>query len=59
MTYPLYYRWRLADWWGGDSPLFGRPCLIIAHGKLNARLVEFEGGERHVVSGQSLRRRKS
>lgn len=55
--YPLVYRNRLRVLWGGkDSPLFGRRCRIVARGAMNNRLVEFENGERHVVSGNALRR---
>jgi hypothetical protein len=60
MIYPLYYRNRLRLLWGGvDSPLYRKHCRIVARGALNARLVEFEDGTRHVVSGNSLRRRKA
>lgn len=49
---PWYvYRWRKYR-----PELFGRRCRILAHGTMNSRLVEFEGGTRHVVSGNALRR---
>ena len=55
-VYPLKYRFRLRAWFGGkDSPLFGRRCRIIARGAMNGRLVEFESGEKHIVSGNALR----
>jgi hypothetical protein len=54
--YDLLYRCRLRQWFGGDSPLFRRRCRILARGTKNARLVEFENGEKHIVSGNALRR---
>lgn len=55
--FPLVYAWRLRILWGAQgSPYFGRRCRIVARGALNSRLVEFENGERAVVSGNSLRR---
>ena len=51
----LVYRNRLRVLWGDDSPLFGRRCRIIARLAFNSRLIEFEDGERHVVSGNALR----
>jgi hypothetical protein len=56
MTYPLVYRWRLRDWFGGkDSPLYGLRCRLLARGNLNSRLVEFENGVKHIISGNALR----
>jgi hypothetical protein len=57
--FPLFYRCRLRVLWNGkDSPFFGQRCRIVARGALNARMVEFESGERAIVSGNSLRRVK-
>lgn len=47
--------------WGNNQKrarLKGRPCKIIAHGKMNSRLIEFDDGRREVVSGNSIRRLK-
>ena len=59
--FPYFYAWRLTSLWGPPgSPLYRQPCRLIAraiHPK-NARLVEFEGGLRHVVSGNALRKRR-
>jgi hypothetical protein len=47
VEFPLYHAWRPAALWGPrGSPLYGRQCRIVARGSLNARLVEFENGER-------------
>jgi len=55
--YPLIYRWKLAVLWGpSGSPLYRKRCRIVARGSLNSRLVEFEDGTRHIVSGNALRR---
>ncbi|VTT96548.1 unnamed protein product [Gemmataceae bacterium] len=51
MKYGHVYRWRKYR-----PELFGRRCRILAHGSMNSRLVEFEDGTRHVVSGNALRR---
>ncbi len=45
--------------WGNNAvrqTLKGRRCRVLARGVLNSALVEFEGGERHVVSRNALRR---
>lgn len=60
MTFPYTYNFRLRILWNGeDSPLFGQRCRVIARGALNARLVQFESGELHVVSGNALRKLKT
>lgn len=38
--------------------LYRRPCRIIARGAMNSILVEFENGQREVVSGNSIRKIK-
>lgn len=59
MNFPLIYRWKLNALFGpSGSPLFGRHCRIVARSNsLNTRLVEFDNGERHFVSGNALRKR--
>ena len=47
--------------WGNNekrSTLKGRRCKVIARGKMNSALVEFEGGQREVISRNALRRNK-
>jgi len=57
--YSLVYRNRLRVLWGpSGSPLFGRRCRIVARGAMNSRLIEFEDGTLHVVSGNALRKAK-
>lgn len=45
------YRWRKYR-----PDLYGRRCRVIAWGDRNSVLVEFESGERHVVSRNAIRR---
>lgn len=54
MTYDLIYRWKKFR-----PDLHGRRCRLLARFCMNSRLVEFEGGELHVVSGQALRKAKA
>ncbi len=49
--FPLVFRW------GKYMPTWkGRRCRVLARGKLNSALVEFEGGEKAVVSRNALRK---
>jgi hypothetical protein len=54
MTYPFVYRWRKYR-----PELCGQRCRVLARGKMNSALVEFESGVKHVVSRNALRRVKS
>ncbi len=36
--------------------LYGRKCQILAHGKKNSVLVEFEDGNKEIISRYALRR---
>lgn len=38
--------------------LHNQPCRIITRGKRNSILIEFESGERHVVSRWAVRKLK-
>ena len=45
--------------WGNNekrATLKGRKCRVIARGKMNSALVEFEGGQREVISRNALRK---
>lgn len=39
------------------AELKGRRCRVLARGKLNSALIEFENGQREVVSRRTLRRK--
>ncbi|AMV24564.1 hypothetical protein VT84_09225 [Gemmata sp. SH-PL17] len=57
MTVPVYdrvYRWRRYR-----PELKGKRCRLLARGTMNSALVEFEGGEKHVVSRNAIRKAKS
>lgn len=46
--------------WGNNekrATMKNRKCRVIVRGKMNSALVEFEGGQREVVSRNALRRR--
>lgn len=38
--------------------LYGRRCRILARGTMNSRLIEFENGQREVISGNALKKVK-
>ncbi len=40
------------------ATLYGRPCRVLARGKMNSALVEFENGQREVVSRNALRKNR-
>jgi hypothetical protein len=59
MSYPYFYNFKLAALWGSQgSPLFKCRCRVLARGELNARMVEFQDGAIHIVSGNALRKVK-
>jgi len=37
--------------------LFGRHCRVLAWGRMNSALVEFENGQKEVISRNALRMR--
>jgi hypothetical protein len=39
--------------------LYGRACRVVTRGKMNSALVEFENGQREIVSRNALRRLKN
>jgi hypothetical protein len=45
--------------WGNNEKrvtLRGRRCRVVTRGTLNSALVEFEGGQREIISRNALRR---
>jgi len=45
--------------WGNNekrATMKGRKCRIIARGKMNSIQIEFENGQREIVSRRSVRR---
>ena len=54
---------RLGQWykyaWGNNPKrltLKGRKCRVVARGKMNSCMVEFEDGQREVISRNALRK---
>ena len=46
--------------WGNNpvrARLKGKECRVLARGKMNSALVEFENGEKQVISRNALRRK--
>lgn len=56
MTYPYLYRWRRALRGAVAARYHGQRCQVLARGALNSALVEFESGERAVISRNALRK---
>lgn len=48
-----WYRWRKYV-----PELYGQRCRVLARGKMNSVLIEFENGLRHVVSRYAIRKLK-
>jgi len=47
--------------WGNNSKrlaMKGRKCRIIARGRMNSIMIEFEDGQREIVSRRAIRRIK-
>lgn len=49
------YCWRNND---KRATMYGRACTVICRGKMNSCLVEFENGQREVISRNAVRRSK-
>lgn len=48
--------------WGNNpkrATLKGRKCCIVASGKMNSIMIEFENGQREIVSRRSVRKNES
>lgn len=53
--YPYYFAWK-------NNPkrqtLYKRPLRVLTRGAMNSALVEFEDGQREVISRNAIRKRK-
>jgi hypothetical protein len=61
VEFTYFYSWKLVKLWGPEgSPLYGKRCRVIARAgsRKNSRLVVFEDGTQHVISGSALRKVK-
>lgn len=57
----LNSEWEYEYVWGNNPKrevLKDRRCRVIARGKKNSVMIEFEGGQREIVSRNSIRKRK-
>ena len=52
--WPYTYSWKNNEKRAG---LHGRACRVAARGRMNSILIEFENGQREVVSRYALRKR--
>lgn len=51
MIYDRVWRWRV-----NLPERHGQLCRIVARGKMNSCQIEFEDGERHIVSRNAIRK---
>ncbi len=48
-----YYAWKNNS---KRATLYHRHCRVLARGKMNSALVEFENGQKEIISRNALRR---
>lgn len=53
MNYPYYYAWKNNE---VRAKLYGRRCKVLARGRMNSCLLEFENGELVVTSRNAIRK---
>jgi len=53
--YPYYFAWGNNE---KRAKMKDRPCKVTARGKMNSCEIEFEDGQKEIVSRNSLRKRK-
>jgi len=51
----MTHYWRIRKW---HPERFGQPCKVLARGRMNSILIEFEDGYQLVTSRWSVRRLK-
>ncbi|OGP87179.1 MAG: hypothetical protein A2031_08210 [Deltaproteobacteria bacterium RBG_19FT_COMBO_43_11] len=52
-TYPYIYKWKNNE---KRKTLFGRKCQVIKRTRANSALVEFENGQREIISRNALKK---
>jgi len=52
-SFPYIYCWQNNE---KRASLKGRRCRVLVRGSLNSALVEFENGQREIISRNALRR---
>ncbi len=53
MDFPYRFAWRNND---KRATLYSRHCRVLVRGKFNSALVEFENGQREIISRNALRK---
>jgi hypothetical protein len=53
VEYPYYYAWRNNE---KRATLYKRKCRVVARGSMNSCLVEFDNGEREIISRNAIRK---
>ncbi len=53
VSFPLIFVWRNNE---KRRLLYGKRCRVVARGKMNSALIEFEDGTREIVSRNALRK---
>lgn len=52
-AYPYVYNWKNNE---KRASLYARRCRVLARGSLNSALVEFNNGQREIISRNALKR---
>ncbi len=55
MTYPYRFAWKNNS---KRETLYNRRCRVVARGRMNSIMIEFENGQREIVSRNSVRKVK-
>lgn len=50
-----YYAWKNNE---KRQSMYKRPCRILATGNINSCMIEFENGQREIVSRRAIRRKR-
>ena len=51
--YPYFYTWKNNE---KRETLYKRACRVLVRGRMNSCLIEFENGQREVVSRNAVKR---
>ena len=54
--FPYYYAWKNNE---KRETLYKRACLVVARGRMNSCLIEFQNGQRECVSRNAVKRCKN
>ena len=51
--YPYFYAWKNNE---KRETLYKRACRVVVRGRMNSCLIEFENGQREIVSRNAIKR---